>query len=424
MNKLWPIESDTSCLLKWGWTSLRLDRRTSSSCHRCRPNPITLETFDNFHNTPGQIQDREKMLAGEWPGYGTGCEYCRDVEAVGGLSDRQFHLKVLRDPNLVPQELLKDPITTAVDPTMLEVYFRNTCNMSCVYCGDEFSSQIETENRIHGDAREKVGLTAPIRFSKNNAIEDMTRKLWEYLSENNRYKKLRRYHILGGEPFLLQELDQSIEFFRTHPNPDLVFSIITNLNTPQKQIAKYIDRFESLVNNGSIWKLQITGSLDCWNSEQEYVRQGLDLKRWEENFKMFAEKKWTVMSINSVLSALTLSGLPALMEKIKEWNQLIPHSEKILWSSNIDSDVTSPLWFGPGYFEKYIDLACEIVKEFDNDKEFDNNIVLALSGIRSRITSRKQDIEKINQLKDYLSELDARRKTNWRETFRWLDKPF
>lgn len=421
-NKLWPIKSDTSCLLKWGWSTVWLDKGKSLSCHRCRPNDFTLEEFD-FHNTPGQIADREKMLAGEWPGDGTGCEYCRDVEQSGGLSDRQFQLKQLADPGLVPPELQDDPTATRVTPTMLEVWFRNTCNMSCVYCYPEFSSQIETEYKKFGNPFKKVGITEiysgdSITKLSADAYHEMKEKLWKYLATDDNYKKLRRYHILGGEPFLLQELDESIEFFERHPNPNLVFSLITNLNSPPKVIEKYVDRFQKLATNGNIWKLQITGSLDCWNSEQEYVRWGLDLKRWEENFKMFAEKEWTIMSINSVLSALTLSGLPALMEKIIEWNRLIPHSEKILWSSNVDVGTTSPLWFGPGYFEQYFDEADKII----NDSESD--IRLALKGLRSRITARSKDTQKIQQLQDYLTELDLRRKTNWREIFPWLDKSF
>jgi hypothetical protein len=415
MSKLWPIKSDTACLLKWGWTSLRLDNATSASCHRCRPHSITLDTFDDFHNTPGQISDREKMLDSQWPGDGTGCEYCRDVEAVGGFSDRQFQLSKLQDPELIPQELLTDPTATRVDPTMLEVYFRNTCNMSCVYCGPEYSSQIETEFKHYGDAREKVGIPNPIKFVKNTNVSEMTSRLWKYLEENDRYKKLRRYHILGGEPFLLQELDQSIDFFRRNPNPNLVFSIITNLNIPPKQIAKYIERFQSLVDSKSIWKLQITGSLDGWGSEQEYVRKGLDLDRWEENFTMFAEKSWTAMSINSVLSALTLKGLPKLMDKVNEWNKLIPHSEKIMLSSNVNKDLTSPLWFGPGYFEDYLEQSAEKL----DTKEAD-----ALLGIKKQIESQTQNVDMIKRLQDYLTELDTRRNTDWRKTFSWLDKDF
>jgi len=415
MSKLWPIKSDTACLLKWGWSSVRLDTATTASCHRCRPHPITLDTFDDFHNTPGQIRDREKMLDGQWPGDGTGCEYCRDIEAVGGVSDRQEQLSQLQDPDIVPQELLSDPTATHIDPTMLEVYFRNTCNMSCVYCSPEYSSQIETEFKRYGDAREKVGITDQIKFVKTTNIPEMTSRLWKYLEENDRYLKLRRFHILGGEPFLLQELDQTIDFFNCNPNPNLVLSVFSNLSIPPKQIAKYIERFQSLVERKSIWKLQITGSVDGWSPEQEYARYGLDLDRWEENFTMFAKKPWTTMSIHSVLSALTLKGLPKLMDKVNEWNKLIPHDEKIMLSSAINKDLTSPLWFGPGYFEEYLEQSA---------KKLNTQQANHLLSLKKKIESQLQNVDMIKRLQDYLTELDTRRNTDWRKTFSWLDKDF
>jgi hypothetical protein len=40
------------------------------------------------------------------------------------------------------------------------------------------------------------------------------------------------------------------------------------------------------------------------------------------------------------------------------------------------------------------------------------------------INKNPMDITKVNELKTYLDQLDARRKTNWRTTFPWLDQDF
>lgn len=121
------------------------------------------------------------------------------------------------------------------------------------------------------------------------------------------------------------------------------------------------------------------------------------------------------MSINSVLSALTLKGLPKLMDKVNEWNKLIPHNEKIMLSSSIDYNLTSPLWFGPGYFEEYLEQSL---------RKLDSLEANALLGIKKQIESQTQNVDMIKRLQNYLTELDTRRNTNWRETFGWLDRNF
>ena len=86
------------------------------------------------------------MLSGEWPG--AGCEYCKNIEETGGESDRKFQLAQLNDTNLIPAELHVDNGAVSVTPTILEVWFRNTCNMACIYCGPHFSSRWEQAGKL------------------------------------------------------------------------------------------------------------------------------------------------------------------------------------------------------------------------------------------------------------------------------------
>ena len=85
-KKTFPIVNDAACLYKWSWSTLFLNRGTTASCHRGYHWKLEKDTLKDFHNHPGKIGDREKMLDGVWPG--NGCEYCRNVEQAGGISDR------------------------------------------------------------------------------------------------------------------------------------------------------------------------------------------------------------------------------------------------------------------------------------------------------------------------------------------------
>ena len=137
-NQYFPIKTDTACQLKWNWSTIRLYNGITSSCHRVEGDLIGIENFDNFHNTPKKLSDRKLMLQGQWPK--GGCEYCQQIEKSGGTSDRQFHLAI---PNMTPPELESNPEAIEVTPRILEVYFDNVCNMSCLYCWAGFSSKIQ-----------------------------------------------------------------------------------------------------------------------------------------------------------------------------------------------------------------------------------------------------------------------------------------
>jgi hypothetical protein len=422
MNKkrIFPIKQDPACLLKWGWSTVFFNSGSTSSCHRTEKYAIDPDNFDQFHNVTEKITARELMLKGQWPGHG--CEYCKRVEDVGGVSDRLFQLDQQQDPGLTAPELFKNNLAVNVTPTILEVYFKNTCNMACVYCGPHFSSLWEDENRKYGNLFENNTKFSVQQSQHNPHYDKMVADLWTYLATDNRYLTLRRFHILGGEPFLLSELDDCLDFWDSHGNPDLVLSIITNLNIPHKRFQKYIDRFERLVNENKIWKFQITGSLDGWGPEIEYVRYGLDLNNWEQNFRSLLDKSWVTLSINSAISALTIKQLPALITKINEWNQLRPaDAEPIIFSYALTGQRDDPKRFGSGFFDNDLNLALSLL---DKKSTIDIGVYEALEAIQQLINKNPMNITQVNELKTYLDQLDQRRKTNWRTTFPWLDQDF
>lgn len=424
MNKpVFPIKSDTACLLKWSWSTVFFNSGSTASCHRTQKYAIDPDNFANFHNVPDKILAREKMQAGEWPGHG--CEYCKNIESAGGVSDR---LSNANADWLVPPELLSDATATAVTPTTLEVYFKNTCNMACVYCGPHFSSLWEEENRKFGKSF-STGQAFDVKAAQHNPDYDrMVTDFWQYLGD--KYKTIRRYHILGGEPFLMRELDDSIEFWRTHPNPDLTFSIITNLNIPTERFERYIRQFEKLVLGNKIWRLQLTASLDCWGDEQEYVRYGLDLATWQRNFELLLNKPWIVLSINSAVSALTIKSMPQLLAKINEWNRgqtaVIQgldrerRAEPILHSFNTTGQLDDPYKFG-SYFEQDMQRILALMPTATEDQQRQRDV---MSGIAQQLSATATDTAKIKELTRYLDQLDARRQTNWPSLFPWLAEDF
>jgi organic radical activating enzyme len=416
--KYFPIQQDPACLLKWAWSTIYLGRGTSSSCHRTDQRPIPPDALHTFHNLPNKIQAREMMRRGEWPR--EGCQYCEKIEKAGGVSDRQYQFLTESDRDRTPRELLDDPTVNEVVPTILEVYFNNTCNMSCLYCGSHFSSKWEEENRRFG-----VFKKGPVYFGENQTwnpdYEQMLADFWTYLRENNRYLHIRQFQMAGGEPFFQKEFEQNLDFWERHPNPDLTLNMITNLKVPSQKFQAYIDRIGDMVRNGKLQRLQISSSLDCWGPQQEYVRHGLDLNEWVKNFEYLLDKPFVTQCINSAISTLTIKTLPELVEKLNHWNR----DKSPLFRVNFSfMTVMAPEWmdpaiFGSGVFDDDFDRVLSLMKK-DCDRE--ESTYQHLLGIKKQIAAAPRNHQMITGLINYLDEIDRRRGLNWRPLFPWLDR--
>ena len=398
-NRRFPIVTDTACQLKWNWSTIYLTTERTASCHRT--NHHKFDSDFNFHNTPSKIDDRKRMLDGQWPE--KGCTYCQNIEAVGGQSDRITNLDF---PGIhAPPELDQDINAVHVTPRILEVYFDNTCNLKCLYCGPHFSSLWDAENVKHGDPA----------FVKSKNIELNKQKLFDWLK--NHGHNLTVFNILGGEPLYQPELEQCLTLFEQYPAPELKLQMFTNLNARLPYLKKVVQRVKTLIDRGCIREFEITASLDCWGAPQEYVRYPLKLKEWEKNFEYLLSESWINLIINSTVTPLTVKTLPDLLYKINQWNL----TRKVYHYQNSVN--------GPDHM--FIDLFGGIFRE-----DFDRAISLKPDQTPEDIASKNYLIgiakqsqqgprpEQIRQLFDFLNTIDQRRNTHWPTIFPWLIDEF
>lgn len=414
ISKQFPIKSQTACLLKWAWSSVYVYQGTTNSCHRTAHDRVDDEDFGMFHNSPSKLKAREKMLNGEWPG--KGCEYCRDIEAADGISDRVHELTLLDNhPNYamyIPPELRTNPTATSVTPTMVELYFSNKCNMSCIYCDSSLSSLWVAENRIHGD---RGTLTVARADELTSTYDIRLEKFWAWFKEN--YKTIKLLHVLGGEPFYQDETDQMIDFLlESDVTPGTTIKFFSNLKVNDVKFKRLISKMKRLVDEKHM-DVGITASLDAWGPEQEYVRSGLVLKQWEENFDyMVNECPWLKLCVNSTINCLSIKSMPALIEKLNAWRTIHPD---IVNSFNL---LVAPTYMDPGnfpadYFKEDMQKILDLMPRIDS---FDKAQYVQMLGVKMRIENTPYRESKLIQLKHFLDLMDKRKRTNWRTTFPWL----
>jgi hypothetical protein len=416
-SKPFPITQGIPCQLKWNHSTVFLTMGTTASCHRVTHDPYEFKDNKmNFHNIKTKLEARIKMLKGEWPG--RGCEHCKSTEDAGGHSDRMSHLNM--QGVTAPKELEKDTTAVDVTPTQLEIYFSNTCNLKCVYCNSKFSSTIDNENRIHGqfdygfeDNRvgEPVRVYGKIEINPN--IKEDTDKLFAWLEGH--IHELNKVMILGGEPFLQKETERMVELLERMSNPNLTLVVFSNLTVDTYRVQKWLARMWRLVEQGKLNNLQVVGSLDCWGPQAEYVRNGLDLKKYTENFEFILNKTRITPSINSALMALTVPTLPDLIVQMNRWSKI----REVYWSGMKAGDhkrpYLNPTIFGKDIVPLGLQKAVDVFETHgDVIKEAQlNNLI----GIKTECEKSAPNLWDQKMLRGYIEELDRRRGLDYKKLF-------
>lgn len=202
---------------------------------------------------------RQQLLNGNKP---SGCSRCWELESRGLVSDRNYHMSLLK----------KDLLTTYIDrPEIksLDIKPGNTCNFKCRICNPRSSSLFEQEYA----SSNQLSVQSFNWTEHTNAFDEITDLL----------PSLTNIDMYGGEPFLIKHLTKLVEQtvtsgyagnIRLHYNSN--GSIYpTALIEPWKHF-KHIDIQFSIDNIGQRFEIERGGS---WDSVDLNIRKlvGLNL---------------------------------------------------------------------------------------------------------------------------------------------------
>jgi radical SAM protein with 4Fe4S-binding SPASM domain len=179
-----------------------------------------------------------------------GCANCYKLEqGTTGLknvrSDRYYYLKSLSG---VPYSAYNTENTTL---STVDMRWRNTCNLACVYCGPELSSTWakEVDREISVD-------------------EQQLAKTKKYVLDNA--PNLKNVYLAGGEPLLMKENSELLDRL----DPSCVIRINTNLSNIKGPVFERISKFKNVH-----W----TVSVETMDTEFEYIRYGANWETFLEN---------------------------------------------------------------------------------------------------------------------------------------------
>jgi len=437
--------SPSFCVAKWKQVTMHLHNGHTHSCHHPKTHLIPIEEIKRnpkaLHNTEFKKLQRRMMLEGRRP---PECDYCWRVEDSGNeLSDRVIKSADTSWAYGHIDEIAMTPWNKDVDPSYVEISFSSVCNFKCSYCGPSVSSQwmeeIErygaypTSNKFNNLQWLKQQKEIPIPNNQDNPYVDA---FWEWFP--NMYQNMRQFRITGGEPLLSKNTFRVLDYIIENPNPNLVFSVNTNLNPPPELLDKFIEKLKIIQEKKCVERVHLFTSAEAHGKQAEYIRYGLNYNDWLNNLeriiKEVPEIAFTIMSTYNILSITTFDKF------LKDILDLrLKYREQALANFRTPIMVNIPYLRYPDHQAAYI-VTQEFLPYIDKQIKFmEDNIEQGhIEGHESFTGFHEHEIYKLKNIRDiivaelenptdksvlrkdfttFVDEHDRRRGTNFLETF-------
>ena len=271
------------CAAKWLMVTMHFGMGENHSCYHPPIHPWkeaeVISCPSCLHNTSHKIEQRKKMLIGERP---KECSYCFNIEDIddNAITDRKrFTNEVWAQERLLA--ILNTPPDEHVAPAYLELSFSNACNFACSYCSPGQSSRWEAEIIKNGsypvsDPTVQKEYMHEMISEDNNPYIDA---FWKWLPSV--YKDLRFLRITGGEPLITKNFEKLLNYIVDNNNPNLIVVVNTNLCVPDENLELFFKKTTEMLNNDVIKGIEVYTSIDTWGTHAEYIRDGLNIERWQ-----------------------------------------------------------------------------------------------------------------------------------------------
>jgi len=413
------------CAAKWLMVTMHFGMGENHSCYHPPIHRWKREEIDKdpsaLHNTGHKIEQRKQMLNGEKP---KECYYCFDMEAINPdvISDRK---RFTNEPYAIERraEILNAPYDKPINPSYLEISFANTCNFACSYCSPGQSSRWEQEVRKLGSYpvedhtvhKDKMHDMLP---EDDNPYIDA---FWRWLPDA--YKDLRYLRITGGEPLATRNFMKLLDFIAVNHNPNLTLVVNTNLCVPEKNLKAFFTKATTLLNAKTIKGLEVYTSMDTWGPQAEYIRDGLDVKQWEDTVRRVSTTFHVPIRIMVTFGLLSIFNFKTFVKKVIELRNdgidIMFNCARLVDPKHFDLRIL------PDSVDKYFEDTNEFMKKYDEliksvEKETWQMVYDFWKSRKLTMTPVERDW-RVDQFKKFTTEYDKRRERDFKSVFYELE---
>jgi len=181
------------------------------------------------------------------------CSNCykleRGTKGIANVrSDRYYYLKSLSGVSYDTYNTMDNKLLT------VDMRWRNTCNLACVYCDSSLSSTWAKE------LNEEI-------IVDENALAHTKKYILDHAHE------LKNVYLAGGEPLLMKENSELLDKL----NPNCTIRINTNLSNLKSHVFERVSKFKNVH-----W----TVSVETTKEEFEYIRYGAKWETFLQNLEV------------------------------------------------------------------------------------------------------------------------------------------
>jgi organic radical activating enzyme len=238
------------------------------------------------------------------------CSICTRQEQHSSVSERTWYNNIAEFQSIQIADINSQNLQN------LDIRWSNTCNLSCVYCDHEASSQWAMLKK------------QPVeRLDYTNTLSSIL----ELIDENK--STIKNLALLGGEPLLQKENDALLDVIADHVH----INVITNLSVPLENNRVFQ---KLLAKKNVMWDI----SFETVEDQFEYVRRGSSWQTMIKNIKYLRDctkdknnHNIGITSQYSIYNAMHLSKLHEYFVNhnlpMMRWNEL--HHPNILSVSSL-----------------------------------------------------------------------------------------
>lgn len=216
------------------------------------------------------------------------CTKCYEHEKVNIRSSRQqmntnyrnYYDEALNNTTL-------DGAVTEFKMKYFDIRFNNICNFKCRTCGAAFSSQWEQED-----------LKNKLPYARIIPKNDNPKFLQEVVDQ---IQFMETAYFAGGEPLITEEHYVLLEEMIKQKRTDIILRYNTNLSNLKFKDKDLLDLWKHFKH-----EIQIYASIDHYGARAEYIRNGTDWGKVEENFTQVKKAPYIQLTMNTVLSVFNL----------------------------------------------------------------------------------------------------------------------
>jgi len=398
-------KTNSLCVLPWFHSYIGIHSDIQLCCNAksaILPRQLNNTKLKNMIESRYMDHIRNQMIRGHWP---SECVSCQQSELYGLGSHRQGSNHRY---NALYQKLLSSPEQIKPKLKSIDLRISNKCNYKCRTCSGHLSSAWRDEHLIiYGNdlpqANAKYGVNE-ISIKANNVFWDNFEKF--------AVTELEELNFAGGESLLLDRHYNIIEQLITAKKYNTSLIYTTNLS-----ILKY-KQWDLLYLWSKFSNITLHLSLDGVGERGEYIRKGLNWKKWLENVTFVKNKLPHIkIDMHFVVSIFNIIHIEQHINGIID-NELID------LSSNGDYKVAFTPLEQPEYLSIQ-NLSMKLKNKVKQNIEFmvsnnprvNNSLKNSLKGLLTHMYAQEFPLPYKKEFKDKTILLDKSRKQNYLALF-------